>query len=74
MGIYDRDWYRDHANKRDKSDSTPQPCAESPQSHPAASTRKAVGFELFGDWHWSLIAIFWVVLALVLALGLKYFR
>lgn len=65
MGIYDRDWYRDYAKKRD---------AGSSQSRPSTVTRKRVGFDLFGDWHWSLIAIFWVVLALVLALGLKYFR
>jgi hypothetical protein len=74
MGIYDRDWYRDHAKRRDKTDSIPRTDAESPKSQPATPARKEVGFEIFGDWHWSLIAIFWVVLALVLALGLKYFR
>ena len=74
MGIYDRDWYRDHAKKRDDADSIPRRNAGSPPSQPPTVTRKQVGFELFGDWHWSLIAIFWVALALLLALGLRYFR
>lgn len=68
MSIYDRDWYKDHAKKRDAaaSQSSPDSSPPQPPKHP--------GLEIFGDWHWSLIAIFWVVLALVLAVGLKYFR
>lgn len=70
MGIYDRDWYKDHAKKRDGSGSPPR--TDFPAS--GRPSLKRVGLEIFGDWHWSLIAVFWVVLALVLALGLKYFR
>lgn len=74
MSIYDRDWYKDHSKKRDAPEAGPQQSPAPVKPQPSAPPRKDPGQKIFGDWHWSLIALFWVFIAFLLALGLKYFR
>jgi hypothetical protein len=67
MGMQDRDWYKDIQRERDKNQHS--------RARPIQDLfEKPVYRAQSKPWHWSLIALFWVAMIVILTITFRLTR